>query len=222
MFSFNPDAGEILMYDAIGETWFGDGISAGNVSAALSQMGGKRVTVRINSPGGIADEGVAIYNVLKRYSGGVDTVVDSLAASAASIIALAGEKRTTLKGSRWMLHRAMGIGIGNTDELRKMAEILDIYDSSIAEIYGEYMDGTPEDILSIMSAETWYNSQASLDAGLSTALVEDESTQPAQMAAWFNHAPKDIAEQKTVTRLKPQPIARELARLKLRLAGKSV
>lgn len=218
MFSFNTESAEMLIYDVIGEEWDGSGVSAGNVSEALAQMDGKRVTVRINSPGGVADEGIAIYNVLKRYEGGVDTVVDSLAASAASVIALAGETRTTLKGSRWMIHSAMAIGMGNASDMRKIAEVLEVYDSSLADIYAEYMTIPSNGIRGIMSVETWYDSAGSLTAGLSTTTTEAASTQRPRMAAWFEHAPTDMMEAGTPARLKPQPIARELARLKLRLS----
>jgi hypothetical protein len=111
MLQVNNKTNELLIYDVIGEDWFGGGITAKNVIAALDEFGGKRVTVRINSPGGVADEGIAIYNALKRYEGRVDTVIDSIAASAASVIALAGEKRTTSEGGRWMIHRAMAHGM---------------------------------------------------------------------------------------------------------------
>lgn len=218
MFSYSVENAEILLYDVIGEEWDGSGISAGNVSEALAQMDGQRVTVRINSPGGIADEGIAIYNTLKRYEGGVDTVVDSLAASAASVIALAGDSRTTLKGSRWMIHSAMAVGMGNASEMRKLAEVLEVYDSSLADIYMEYVRAPKASLLGLMAAETWYDADGSLQAGLSTSTAETPSTQRPQMAAWFEHAPTDLMEQKTQARMKPQPIARELARLKLRLS----
>jgi len=217
MFSFDVQNAEILMYDVIGESWDGEGIHAGRVAEALQAMGGKRVTVRINSPGGIADEGIAIYNTLRRYKGGVDTVVDALAASAASIIALAGERRATLTGSRWMIHKAMGVGIGNSSEMRKLAEILDVYDNSLASIYAERMEAISGDILQKMEDETWYDATAALHAGLSNATIDSKSGQLPKMAAWFTKAPTDLLTQPT-SKLRPQPIARELARLKLRLS----
>ena len=90
-----------------------------SVSDALESLDGGRATVRINSPGGSADEGIAIYNTLKRYAGGVDTINEALAASAASVIFLAGETRTMSAGSRLMIHRALTIEIGNADRMRK-------------------------------------------------------------------------------------------------------
>lgn len=220
MFSVNAKTREILLYDVIGESWDGEGIHAGGVAEALDQMDGKRVTVRINSPGGIADEGIAIYNTLKRYPGGVDTVVDSVAASAASIIALAGENRTTLQGSRWMIHRAMTIGIGNAADMRKKAELLELYDESLADIYSGYMlGGEKEAILAQMDAETWFSAEKAVEIGLSTGLIEGEMKQKPTNAAWFEHPPADIVESETTAKLRPQAVKREIARLKLRLSG---
>ena len=69
------ESGEIFVYDVIGANMFGDGITAEAMVVALDSLGGKRAKVRINSPGGNADEGIAIYNAMRRYAGGVDTVV---------------------------------------------------------------------------------------------------------------------------------------------------
>lgn len=220
MFSYNTDKQEILIYDVIGESWDGEGIHAGGIDQALSEMGGRRVTVRINSPGGIADEGIAIYNTLKRYAGGVDTVIDSVAASAASIIALAGEKRTTLQGSRWMIHRAMGVGVGNANDMRRLADLLNLYDDSLADIYSNYMNGGDKaEIIAKMDSETWFSAEKAVEVGLSTGLVDGETVQKPQMAAWFEHPQTDIFEQKTVAKMRPQPVNREIARLKSRLSA---
>ncbi len=187
MLKVDNKTSEIFIYDTIGADWFGGGITAKSVIEALDSLKGKRATVRINSPGGVADEGIAIYNALKRYDGGVDTVVDSLAASAASVIALAGENRTTAKGGRWMIHKAMGFAIGNSTEMTKTAEILDKYDAALVEIYAEYMpEGT--DIAALLAAETWYNTDEAIAAGLSTGKAESAAVEPVA-AAWFKNAP---------------------------------
>ena len=99
MFSFDAELGEMRIYDEIGPAWWGL-IDADTVIDALAKIEGKHATVRLNAPGGSVDEGIAIYNALKRYKGGVDTVVDSVAASAASVIALAGQSRTTAAGGK--------------------------------------------------------------------------------------------------------------------------
>lgn len=219
MFSFNAEQGVIRLYDVIGESWDGSGIHAAGVAEALDQMDGKRVTVRINSPGGIADEGVAIYNTLKAYPGGVDTVIDALAASAASIVALAGKTRTTMRGARWMIHRAMGVAMGNAMDLRRLAEMLDVYDNSIAEIYGGAMRDTKDAILSMMDQETWFDGSQAMAIGLATAVDADATNELPRNAAWFANAPANLRDSAPV-KMKIQPISRELARLKLRLSAR--
>ena len=83
--------GEIILYGTVGESFFEDGFTARDVINATSKMRGKPLNVRINSGGGIADEGVAIYNTLKNHDGKITVYVDGIAASAASLIAMAGE-----------------------------------------------------------------------------------------------------------------------------------
>jgi ATP-dependent Clp protease protease subunit len=219
MFSYNVESKEILLYGVVGEDWFGEGMTAGAVQEALDNMSGDDVTVRINSPGGVADEGIAIYNTLKRYAGKVNVVIDALAASAASVIAMAGDTRVSLDGSRWMLHNAMGLGIGNAADMRKLASILDIYDESLTDIYANVSGASRETVRDWMAAETWFTANAAVEAKLSTGLSEETTEQEPQMAAWFEHAPQDLASSKApVAKMKPQAVKRELARLRLRLS----
>jgi len=192
MLKVNASLGEIYIYDTIGKDWFGGGIDSKQVIDALNELGGKRATIRINSPGGVADEGIAIYNALKRYHGGVDTIVDSLAASAASVIALAGESRLTAPGARWMIHRAMTVSVGNAEDMRKAAEVLQTYDNSLVEIYKQYMNPS-QDILGMMTEETWFTSVSAIDAGLSNGTVAEQELPVAMNAAWFKKAPEELA-----------------------------
>lgn len=205
MLKVNAKTGELYIYDTIGQDWLGGGITARSVMDALEQIGDEtRVTVRINSPGGVADEGIAIYNALKRHPGGVDTVVDSLAASAASVIALAGEHRLTAKGGRWMIHRALTFAVGNANDMRKAVEILETYDKSIVEIYKEHMDGSEDEILDLMTAETWYTSDTAIEAGLSTGKTEQQTEAEPMIASWFRNTP-DALLNKPVAEIKPRP-----------------
>jgi ATP-dependent Clp protease protease subunit len=191
MLKVDLKSSEIYIYDTIGQDWFGGGITAGSVIEALDKLGGKRATVRINSPGGVADEGIAIYNALKRYEGGVDTVVDALAASAASVIALAGESRTTATGARWMIHRAMTVAVGNVNDMQKAASTLETYDKSLVEIYAQYMDKSESEIMDMLTAETWFRADESVEMGLSTKAYGESDAEP-MAAAWFKHAPEAL------------------------------
>jgi ATP-dependent protease ClpP protease subunit len=196
----NKDSGEVFLYGIVGDAWGEESFTSVDVIDALGKLGGKRALIRINSPGGVADEGIAIYNAIKRYSAGSDTVVDALAASAASVIALAGDRRTTSSGARWMIHRALTIDMGNASQLRKTADTLETYDKSIVEIYGKYLKDENghmmqhDQIMQLMEAETWYTSESSVASGLATQLGETTEAVP-QVAAWFKNPPAALFEQ---------------------------
>lgn len=184
-------SGEIFLYQPIGADFFGEGITGETVIQALDAIGSKRAIVRINSPGGSVFDGIAIYNALQRHPGGVDVIIDSLAASIASIIALAGETRTSAKGSLWMVHEAMSFAIGNKSEVRKTLAMLEAGDKTLISIYRDAMKKTDAEIEALMSAETWFSAEESLDIGLSTK-VEGSSKQSPAVANWFRNAPTNL------------------------------
>jgi ATP-dependent Clp protease protease subunit len=219
MFLLNKEDATMTLNGVIGEDWYGGGITSAMVQQASDEMKNTRLTVRINSPGGVADEGIAIYNILRRHPGGVDTVVESLAASAASVIALAGEKRTTLRGGRWMIHKALTIAIGNSDDMQQVAKMLDAYDRSLVDIYAKALAGkSSEDIMQIMAEESWYTGSESVEIGLSTQYDDEEESEMEPMnAAWFNKAPAALVG-KPKAAMKPKPASQELRRLQLKLA----
>lgn len=210
----NRDTGEIFVYGPIGDSFWEEGITDTLFVQALDALGGKRATVRINSPGGVADQGIAIYNILKRYSGGVDTVVDSVAASAASVIALAGERRTTSAGGKWMIHQALMFAVGNSTDMRKAAELLDTYDASIVEIYSAHIT-SGIDIKASMAEETWFTADAAIEAGLSTGKGEPSTQQPA-IANWYRNAPAAVLSSKSPVVVPKFAVHRQAAEIKNR------
>jgi len=212
MLKVNAKTGEVYIYDVIGKDWYGEGITGESVSEALDQLKGARATVRVNSPGGVADEGIAIYNVLKRYEGGVDTYNDALAASAASIVFLAGENRYAGVGSRVMIHRALTIDIGNASQLRKTADTLETYDKSLVEIYSEYIGGTEDDILALLDAESWYGVDAAIEAGFATAKTGKKTEAEAKMASWFKNPPQEMAVEAAIHSARQREIRIRMAR----------
>jgi ATP-dependent protease ClpP protease subunit len=164
------ETNEIHLSGIVGDGWAEDPITKDGVLKALKAFGSQAVTIRINSPGGAADEGIAIYNLLKDYGGEVTTVNDSLAASAASVIFLGGSNRLMGDGSRIMIHRAMGMAFGNATEIKKTLAALESYDASLVEIYSRFMvDTDPEEIESMMGNETWIGTDESIELGLATA-----------------------------------------------------
>ena len=172
MFSYDLDTSEISIYDEIGPSWWGL-IDAQTVTSALDQMKGKHVTVRLNTPGGSVDEGIAIYNALTRHKGGVTTIVDSLAASMGSYLLQAGEQRIVASNAMVMIHDPWSIALGNASEMRKTADVLDKYALRMIPHYAQRSGKTDDEILQIMSEESWYAGKEAVDAGFADA-VEDE------------------------------------------------
>lgn len=149
---------EIVLYGTVGDMggWgFEESFSARDVVAALAQLKGKDVAVRLNSGGGIADEGVAIYNSLVNHTGDVTVYVDGTAASAASIIAMAGSKVIMRTGSVMMIHDPLMLAMGNAKDMEKAKAALDAIADSMADIYAAKTGRKPEDIRAEMREELW-------------------------------------------------------------------
>ena len=185
------ETNEILLTGIVGDGWDEDPITTKGVSKALKGFGANAVTVRINSPGGAADEGIAIYNLLKNHGGEVTTINDSLAASAASVIFLGGSKRLMGDGSRVMIHRAMGVAFGNSDELRKTLQALESYDASLLDIYSQYLlNDDKAAIEAMLSAETWFGVDEAIESGLATARYgkDKDERKKKKMTSQFDQA----------------------------------
>ena len=199
MIEIHNETNEILLSGIVGDGWADDPITATGVSKALKAFGSNAITVRINSPGGAADEGIAIYNLLKNHAGDVTTVNDSLAASAASVIFLGGANRLMGDGSRVMIHRAMGVAFGNQEEIRKTLQALEAYDASLLDIYSQYLlnDDKPA-IEAMLSAETWFDIDGAIESGLATAryFKDNSDRKKKKMASQFDQAKSNLLRSK--------------------------
>ena len=164
-----PDApAEVMIYDEIG--WYG--VTAADFVNDLKAIDGDAITVRLNSPGGDVYDGIAILNALRGHKAKITTVVDGLAASAASFIAMAGDEIVMGRNSELMIHDAWGYAIGNAAEVRKIADDLDRASDNIASIYADRAGGTAEEWRAVMRTETWYSAQEAVDAGLADRVVQ--------------------------------------------------
>lgn len=161
----------VHIYDAIGG-WFG--VDAQQMVSEINALDVDDIEVHINSPGGSAFDGIAIRNTLRQHEAKVTTVVDGLAASAASIIALAGDTVVMSGGSQMMIHDASGICMGNASDMRDVAVVLDKISNSLAEMYAAKAGGTTEDWRETMRAETWYTASEAVAAGLADRVDVDE------------------------------------------------
>ncbi|OIR41162.1 peptidase S14 [Corynebacterium sp. NML140438] len=172
---------EILMYGTIGEDFWEpeNSITAKSIMSQLADMTGD-VTVRISSGGGDVYAGIDIMNALKDYDGGeVTVIVESLAASAASFIAVGGADRVLMRASsELMIHRAWTWAEGNADEVAKTLKDLERQDTKLANIYAAKAGGTVEDWLAAMSDETWYTADEAVAAGLADEVIAEKSTAP--------------------------------------------
>ena len=193
------ETNEILLTGIVGDGWDEDPITTKGVSKALKGFGANAVTVRINSPGGAADEGIGIYNLLKNHAGEVTTINDSLAASAASVIFLGGSKRLMGDGSRVMIHRAMSIAFGNQEEIRKTLQALESYDASLLDIYSKYLlNDDKAAIEAMLSAETWFGVDEAITAGLATAryFKDNGERKKKKMTSQFDKAQSNLLRSK--------------------------
>lgn len=161
---------ELLIYDEI-DSWFG--VAPEDLVKDLAAIDDEReVVVRINSPGGYIYDGITILNALRGRSGKVTVIVDGLAASAASFIAMAGDEVVMNRNAEMMVHNGHGLVVGGFEDMRKMADNLERLNRNIASIYAEKAGGTVEDWLAVMAEETWFTAQEAVDAGLADRTEE--------------------------------------------------
>ena len=169
------ECADLYIYDEIGSSPFGGGISGTMVAERLQELKGcKSLNVYVNSPGGSVFEGKAIYALLKRCEMKVTCVVDGIAASAASFICCAGDRIVTMPQATWMIHRAMGGAFGFSDDLRATADVLDLESRNIASIYAERTGRSVDEMLSLMAAETWMDAARAKELGFTDEIGEDD------------------------------------------------
>ena len=159
---------EILLYDFIGYDWWSDsGTTALSFKRNLDSLGDvKRLTVRINSPGGDVWDGMAIYNQLSQFPAETTVVIDGLAASVASVIAMAGDKIQAAEVSQLMIHDAWTIAMGNAQDLREMADVLSKIDGQIADTYAVRSGRPAAEFRELQNKDTYLTAQEALGLGL--------------------------------------------------------
>lgn len=178
------EAGTVWLYDFIAADdeeamWMG-GISPRQFMAALADTKGP-VTVRVNSPGGSVFGAQAMVTAMRLHNAPITVQVDSLAASAASVIACAAESLVMSPGSMLMIHNAWSMTIGNSADHVQTAGLLDKIDAQLAAVYAEKSGADAAKFADLMAAETWFTAQEAVDAGLCDLILAD-NTQRAKNA----------------------------------------
>lgn len=192
----NADSTTFSIFDAIGEF----GVSAKNFIADLraAPATAQNINVEINSPGGDVFAGIAIYNALRNSGKKVNVTVMGVAASAASLVAMAGDSITMPENTFMMVHNPWGFAAGDAAELRDTADMLDKVGASLVGTYAARTGKPAEEIKALLDAETWMTAQEAVDAGFATEVAPavearasfDPERLPANVQAAFAGAPR--------------------------------
>jgi ATP-dependent protease ClpP protease subunit len=200
---------ELMIYGRIGGGgWFDEGIGASDVAAALRDLGSGPIDVRINSGGGDVFDGVAIHSLLARHAGTVTMHIDGLAASAASFIAMAGDRIVMARNGFMMIHDGMTFTYGNRDTHVRNGELLDKVSDNIADMYAERAGEDVAHWRNLMTVNgedgTWYTGQEALEAGLVDDITGGEDEKEARAAATLLAGWRDALPEKISAALVPE------------------
>lgn len=196
--ALSGDTTELMIYGDIGGSAWDGGVSAADMAEMLRQITTPNLHVRINSRGGDAFDGVAIHTMLARYPGAVTTFNDGVAASAASVILLAGNRVVVARNALTMIHDAMTYTYGGPATHGRSMELLEKVSDNIADMYAMRAGGTPEEWRQRMSVNgedgTWFTGQETVDNGLADEMTDPSSdpeiaNRAVSMLARFPNAP---------------------------------
>lgn len=171
----SDDENTISILDVIGADYWGEGMTAKRMAGLLRAMGGADVVVNINSPGGDMFEGLAIYNQLREYSGRVTVKVIGIAASAASIIAMAADELQIGRAAFLMIHNCWVAAVGNRHDLARVAQDMEPFDRAMQDIYSVRSGLSGTEITEMMDSETYIGGADAVDKGLADALLEADA-----------------------------------------------
>lgn len=174
-----PDEVDILIYDEI-SMW---GVNASQFVTDLAAIDAKVINLRVNSPGGIVFDGLAIYQALAAHPATIIAHVDGWAASIASVIIMAADEIRIGEAAQIMIHAPWSYVVGPADDMRKEADILDSLEAAIVDVYTARTGGTRTAIVDWVKAETWFKGQAAVDAGFADEVVPLKLKEPAKPAA---------------------------------------
>jgi ATP-dependent protease ClpP protease subunit len=188
----------IHLYDEIG----GWGQGSKDFLADLARLKGQHIHLRINSPGGSVVEGTAIYNALRRHEGGLTVHIDALAASMASVIAMAGVPTYIADNALLMIHNPWTMSVGDSDQLRKEADLLDKLKSTLVNAYKRKSGMEEEEIADMMDKETWLDAVEAVALGFADAIEEGvaaaATATPAQLRARFDSFAKGMDQKNSI------------------------
>lgn len=204
----DSDTTEITIYGVIGDSWWEESVSASDIDRALREAKGDLI-IHLNSPGGDAFDGIAIYNRLKQYDGKVTIYVDGWACSAASVIAMAADELIMGLGSMMMIHEAWSIVLGSKRDMRKEADILEQLEEGIIDIYMTKANVSREEIRQMVDDETWFSAQEAVDIGFATSIMDEKDQEIANLRAQLAAVQSELLQLKNHQNHEPKPETRE-------------
>lgn len=181
------DKAEVLIYEDIAPS------SSGAFVRALRDVKADQITVRINSSGGNVFDAIAMTNALRDHPAKITTIVDGLAASAASFIATAGDEVVMNRNSELMIHNPKAVAAGGAQDMRSLADRLDAVRDNIASMYVARAGGTVEQWRDVMAAETWYSADEAVQAGLADRVSEQPAVTNSHDLSAFTYAGRSQA-----------------------------
>lgn len=204
------DRAEVYLYGVIGQDWFGEGITAKQFADDLKKLKDvKTIDLRINSEGGDVFAGKAMYTLLVEHKARVVTHIDGLAASAASYIAMAGDEIRIAEGAFIMIHGAWTVAVGNAQDMRRTADLLETVNGTIRDVYVARTKREAKQVDDWMEAETWFTAREALDNGFADKIVENLRVAAAvRDPARFKNLPTDLLPRRAAARAKLAALAR--------------
>lgn len=189
-------AAEIYIYGDIGESWWGDSVTAAQFVKDLADVNAQTLTVRINSYGGSVTDGIAIHNAIKRHPAAVTVSIDGLAASIASLIAMAGDTVEMAENAMLMIHAPWTIAGGNSVEMRATADMLDSWATAMSTSYASRTGQPAAAMLALLTdgADHWYTAAEALADGFVTSVI---SASPESASAMASASSFDLTRYRT-------------------------
>jgi len=183
-----------MLYGDIAESFWGDTISAKEVTEYLADLDVENINVYINSNGGVVDTAIAINNALRRHKARVTVNIDGIAASAATLITCAGDTVRMPKNALFMIHNPSTIAMGDSEEMRKKADVLEKYKNSITETYLQKVNIDKEKLSELMDNESWLSAEEALKYGFIDEIIENTDIQVVENKVISNNMVFNMAE----------------------------
>ncbi len=179
--------GEITLYGTIGQSWWGDGVSAKRFTDDLKKIGAvDEIDFYLNSDGGVVTEARAMYNQLVQNKARIRVHIDGIAASAASFLAMAGDEIIIAEGAFFMIHNARGGLMGTADDMRRYADTLDTVNRTIVDTYAARTGNSKATLEKWMAAETYFTGKEAVEKKFATSMTSNKVAAAAIITPWSN------------------------------------